>query len=60
MLKISKFKKLTKPKMVVHLIETMVFQGWDIMQFVYGFKAYKKDELIAKYQFHIDYSKKQD
>ena len=59
MLKLSEFKKLTKPKMVVSVVELMVFQGWDIGQFIYGFKAYTKVELIKKYQFHIDYELKQ-
>ena len=54
---IEEFKTLTKPKMVVIIIETMVQQGWEISNFVYGFKAYTKSELINNYKRLIDYGK---
>lgn len=52
---IEEFKKLSKPNMVVKIIETMVRDGWDIASFVYNFKAYKKNELISNYERLLHY-----
>lgn len=55
---ITEFKLLTKPKMVVTIIETMVQQGWDISNFVYSFKSYTKAELINNYNRLLEYGEK--
>lgn len=55
---ITEFKLLTKPKMVVTIIETMVQQGWDISNFVYSFKSYTKAELINNYVRLLEYGEK--
>lgn len=54
---LEEFKTLTKPKMVITIIETMVLQGWDIGNFVYNFKSYTKAELINNYKRLLDYEK---
>lgn len=50
----TEFLTLTKPKMVVAIIEIMVWQGYDITDFIYKFRSYKKQDLILSYQFHLD------
>lgn len=45
----SDFKKLTKPQMVIIIIEILVQHGVDIEPFVYNFRSYSKDDLIAYY-----------
>ena len=45
----KEFIKLSKPELVRHTIELMVWVGWDITPFVYGFKSYTKESIILKY-----------
>lgn len=58
MKELEEYKKLKKQQMVVSLIEIMVQQGWDITNFVYNFKAYKKFELINRYSDQLNYAKR--
>lgn len=52
----AEFNMLTKPKMVVACIEAMVFAGWEINSFVYGFRSYTKEDLIKEYKMLLEYN----
>ena len=51
----AEFKRHTKPKMVVAIIELMLFDGWDIQSFVYTFRTYTKEKLIDSLDYYLDY-----
>jgi len=55
---LNEFKKLTRRKMIVYLIESMVIQGWDIEHVVFGFRSYTKRDLYINYELMFNYNKK--
>lgn len=50
---LEEFSILPKSKMVVALVEIMVWQGYDITNFIYQFRSYKKADLIREYTQHL-------